>query len=1087
MKSRFLVLSIFLFVFLLTARGERLPLQAYSSAHGLASSVIHHIARDSRGFLWFCGRDGLSRFDGVEFVSFVVADDNPPSLFHFFLETSDGTYWIATDTGLFRVKPEEKTDVVPLSTQLRHGERRLGAKRVTKKYFWTLFEDRNGTLWAGGDTLFRIEQTEAEEVVTTEVGFDEEARAKGLTLLRDLTGAPDGSVWGAYWNGLVRILPNGKLQVYKIPTFTDYQDSYNIISDRQGRIWFAHSTGLFVLKPRLVSDLSAVPDRSVIKLEPRTVSIGRSGQSVLPNEEDGIVQLVPASGSTETVKDNRELTVMFESRDGRVWVPFRDSLFVFNGNRFAQITDSYGLGGQVRSIVEDDVGNLWFGSFSGVTRLSGTGLITYNRNAGLDQPNVHLIQSGPRGELLVVHGEWNVSRKTPDGFETVRLNVPPEAHYSWTSWPVFIDQNGAIWALSTNGLYRFPPRPSFREQTSQVPEKIVASPFLPASAAAYRAFSDRSGNVWISLRGSAGNRLIRYRDGELTDVSELPGYPRGFAVVSFAEDSQGTLWMGFYGRDGLFRFDGKEFVAILPEDGLIAGSIFAIHFDRRQRMWIASTGAGVAEVQDIATRPISLRRFDRSNGLASDNVRCLAGDNSGTVFAGTVRGVTRIEPETGLLSDITTADGLAADFVQSATPDADGAVWFGTSNGISRYEPTPSVRRQAPPVYISELEIAGEQYSISEFGQTIVEGLVTAYNRNNVRIDFVSAGDLGNVRYQYRLESGAISDWSSPGSQRSVNFSGLAPGDYRFLVRTVTLGGAVSEFPAAVSFRVSPPFWRSWWFISLAVILVCAGLTAFYRFRTEKLRQVNSALSDAREAEARLGQAREERLDELQKVRTRIATDLHDDIGASLTQIAVLSEVARKSVSGDAGSTVRPLESIAATSHELVEAMSDIVWAINPRKDSLRELILRMRRFASDLFTAHDIEFELIATDEEMPVAIGANVRREVFSIFKECVSNIVRHAGAQVVSINLDADRESVRMEIRDDGRGFDTNTVLAEDFSPAKGGNGLINIRRRARDLGGECVIVSSGPGTTVLLRVPLHRDFTSHIDGEVAEDLV
>jgi signal transduction histidine kinase len=329
------------------------------------------------------------------------------------------------------------------------------------------------------------------------------------------------------------------------------------------------------------------------------------------------------------------------------------------------------------------------------------------------------------------------------------------------------------------------------------------------------------------------------------------------------------------------------------------------------------------------------------------------------------------------------------------------------------------------------------------------------------------------VRYQFKLEGAKDTEWSAPTEQCAVNFANLTPGEYRFLVRAVSSGGAASETPAVVAFRIRPPFYQTWWFLAAASLFITLVLYSIYRYRTDNLLKINAALRETQIAEEKVLRAREEKLAELERVRTRIATDLHDDIGSSLTQIAVLSEVARNQATGfQSESLSLPLERIKGVSRELVEAMSDVVWAINPQKDNLRDLVQRMRRFASDVCVGRNIHFELNAPPLEMSVQLGANIRREVFAIFKESVNNAVKYSEAKRVVADFRVEGHALTLQISDDGRGFEMETVLSDDFSPDMGGNGLVNMRRRARELGGTCRIISfPGGGTTVLLETPLH----------------
>jgi signal transduction histidine kinase len=224
-------------------------------------------------------------------------------------------------------------------------------------------------------------------------------------------------------------------------------------------------------------------------------------------------------------------------------------------------------------------------------------------------------------------------------------------------------------------------------------------------------------------------------------------------------------------------------------------------------------------------------------------------------------------------------------------------------------------------------------------------------------------------------------------------------------------------------------------------------------------------VTDRKKSEAKLQNAREERLRELEQVRRRIAADLHDDIGSSLTQISIFSEVLQQRIDKTNERVSEPLEFIASSSRELVDAMSDIVWAINPNKDFLSELSGKMRRFASDVFTARNIEFTYAAASSA-DIALGANLRREVFLIFKEAVNNIVKHAACNRVEIELNIENSEIRLSLRDDGRGFET--------AHQNGGHGLVNMNARANGLGGKLEIASGKTsGTIITLVVPLQSE--------------
>jgi signal transduction histidine kinase len=261
-------------------------------------------------------------------------------------------------------------------------------------------------------------------------------------------------------------------------------------------------------------------------------------------------------------------------------------------------------------------------------------------------------------------------------------------------------------------------------------------------------------------------------------------------------------------------------------------------------------------------------------------------------------------------------------------------------------------------------------------------------------------------------------------------------------VRAINAEGVASENPARVSFAIARPIWQRCWFLLLIATAIALTSYVVYRYRVAQLLK-------------------------LERVRTRIASDLHDDIGSSLSQIAILSEVARHK-SGDNGAA-EPLRRIADTSRDMVDSMSDIVWAINPQKDHLSDVIHRMRRFAGDTFDSTDIAYRFEFDEATHDVSLGADLRRETYLIFKECVNNIAKHSNADNVNISVNVVGSSLVVTIADDGLGFDVAKTLGGE-SNGYGGNGLFNMKKRAERLGGEFAIESTtGAGTTIRFEVP------------------
>ena len=305
------------------------------------------------------------------------------------------------------------------------------------------------------------------------------------------------------------------------------------------------------------------------------------------------------------------------------------------------------------------------------------------------------------------------------------------------------------------------------------------------ASSTYRSFEDRQGDIWISNRAAPdaddskfGLSKFNRSTGKFHAFSEAENYPSRKSASAFAEDAAGNLWIGFY-EGGLVRYSGGRFTEITH--GLPEGLITDLHLDKKGRLWLSTAFSGLSRVDDLNAGVLKFVTYKTDNGLASNNVRSIAEDNLGQIYAGSARGVDRISPETGHIKHYSTSDGLAGDFVNSAFCDSDGVLWFGTPNGLSRLVPQQDRKTAAPPIWLGGLRIAGESQVVSDLGVAEISNLELAPAQNNLQIDFFGLDFSPNrsLRYQYMLEGGD-KNWSAPTEERTVNFSNLSAGNYRF-------------------------------------------------------------------------------------------------------------------------------------------------------------------------------------------------------------------------------------------------------------------------------------------------------------------
>jgi signal transduction histidine kinase len=372
--------------------------------------------------------------------------------------------------------------------------------------------------------------------------------------------------------------------------------------------------------------------------------------------------------------------------------------------------------------------------------------------------------------------------------------------------------------------------------------------------------------------------------------------------------------------------------------------------------------------------------------------------------------------------------------MQGALRDRHGALWFTYNGAILRLVPGPEPDPPAPRVFINTVSVAGRDHPVSAVGAHAIDGIVVPSGAT-FRVAFGAPwyGAPGDLTYQYQLE-GIDQDWVGAAESRSVSYAGIAAGSYTLKVRARARGLASPEV-ATVRFAVVPPFWQRPAF--LLPLGLAAALLVYGTYRVRLRRALEFA-----------------------NMRTRIATDLHDDIGADLTRIGILSEVVRHQVGSDHPEDTR-LASIAALARESVEAMSDIVWAINPERDSLADLTRKVRDVAEAVAAASDVELDLSLPGAATTTRLDMDVRRDLFLICKEALNNAVRHAHPRHLRLSLREDVGRLLLEVADDGVGFDAERSYE--------GNGLASMRRRAKRIGGA-LSVRSEPGQGTIVRVTL-----------------
>lgn len=1043
--SKFLlILYCILAAFSLSVCGQKLSVTHFTINDGLPQNTINCISQDEKGFFWIGTSGGLARFDGHEFVKFTQQQGLPSNIIFDFLKSDDGNFWLATKNGLVKFNPEGTiyNHVVTIEDSAALTEPPMfttyNLPNPKRNRFTKLLQSSDGKIWVGTEIgLFRLAKN-ANEYRFEEI--DIKLPPNSDKQIYEIYEDKKGAVWVGTEQTLTRISPANRVTYYQSEIPSAVFDV--VLEDGQNRIWVGtNHQGLFQF-------------------------------TVDENETPQLVRQFATGHDSEI----EWIDTISESGDGKLWIGGTNGLYEFQSadNKLFRYTRSSGLDfNRFQLSFKDRRGNLWLGTQSnGVYRLSFDGLVSFEaetnisfiKSIGFDKDNNVLLTGFLMNTALDKEGakvqreisgkvsppiEWHLGRLNENGFFWLIPNFPrPITEYGWGGNQLSLQtRNGEWWVVTAEGLFRFP-AVEFENLKTTVPIAVYDEKTGLDSGNILHVFEDSPGNIWIATGGDGGSGLFKWEKatGTLRDMSATEGFSVMIKkeaimkewITSIAEDRRGNVWFSLL-RQGFARLRNGKIDFWGNEQNVPPGGVASLFFDRENRLWAATRENGILRIDNPEAENPAIVNYTNANGLSSNRTLSIAQDKQGFIYIGTDRDVNLLNPQTERFRQLKLSKSLSQREFRSAICDKTGTLWFGTTEGLVKYTPSPDEFAAPPEILITGASIEGIPQKISAVGTTALNLPTLAPEQNQVRIDFVSLSDFDDedIFYQYKLDDDG--DWSKPNKEKFVNFANLSAGNYQILIRAVTSGGDVGENPAIISFKILSPIYLRWWFIALLFLLIGAIVYTFYRARIQKLL-------------------------EIERARTLIATDLHDDIGSNLSKISVLSEVVRMQLANEGNSDNKLLGSIAEISRESVSSMRDIIWAINPKRDSALEIIRKMREYAEELFVPKGITVKFAEPDKGAKIKLPMDVRRDLYLIFKEAVNNIAKHSNCTAVKIDFNIHHQEIILQIEDNGRGFDLNEP--------KNGNGLPNMQNRVEKLRGYFQIESEpNHGTKINVRIPQH----------------
>jgi ligand-binding sensor domain-containing protein/signal transduction histidine kinase len=947
------------------------------------------------------------------------------------VQTRDGYLWLGTFDGLVRF------DGVNFAVFNSMNTRGLQNARIT-----ALFEDDSGVLWIGHETG-EITQYRGGQFSPVSLGFSWVGGP-----IEAIEADQDGDLWLASNGGGLFRLRDGLCSKANEP---EKGWPAWVVRDKNRKLWAVSNgsvgnLGAGIFKPLRFDDADIMTNKYERVLPARD-----GGWWVLRDRRIGKWK---AGRWEETPRPmawtNDFATALLEMPSGSLLIgTFRNGLYLFGpGSATMHFTRADGMSSdQVASLLEDREGNIWIGTGNGLDALRVRKVEMLNPPDQWGGHNVLSFWVQPDGSAWIGTKGAGLYHYEPSGSNAQWSCFNQTNHlaalYVWSvlqsrSGELFIGTWGGGLLVEKLGHFQSP------GELSKITAGVLAL------------YEGKSGELWIGT--TVG--LQRYADDKLTLVAGQKELSVA-DVRSITESSDGTLWFGMSGG-GLASLQHGTLKQFRKHDGLSSDFVHCLYADTDGALWIGTADNGLCRLQHGKFSTIS-----KDEGLPSSAIVHIVDDSNGDLWLGTEHGILRVsKTELNRCADrlertihclsYGKAEGLAAQscpggFEPGACKAPDGRLWFPTTKGIAIVDPTDvATNRAAPPVVIEEFTVDGK--AVTQLGAQVAPGK----QRFELRYTGLSFADPDRVCFKYKLD-GLESDWVDAGTRRIAQYSYLKPGQYTFHVIACNNDEVWNETGASLDFTVQPHFWQTWWFL---VVAMASGVG-----------MVGGGVSLVAQRRERRKLAQLEKQQAVEKERARIARDIHDDLGASLTRIAMLSQTMRKNLAGHS-QEASAAERVNSIARDLTRAMDEIVWAVNPKHDTLDSLATYLGGFAQDILAPAGIRCRLNVPVCLPPLAVTAEIRHNVFLAFKETLHNVLKHANASEVEISLETAPTGFALIIADNGCGFALPPTQEAGVAPGErqrlgGGNGLFNVRKRLEDLGGRCEWESApGLGTHVRL---------------------
>ncbi len=920
----------------------------------------------------------ISEAQKFPFRTYSIENGLSESVVNTIVQDQDDYVWIGTGYGLNRFDGLNFKSYFVEDGLLNNG-------------IQSLYADEKGELWIGTEGGVNVMREDSIHSVS-ELGPLQSSTI--LSIYEDsqntLWFATDGEgVW--HWD------PDNELTQYQEVNGMGSDRVRAVAEDQQRVMWFATRDGLTKLEDgnfRTFTTRHGLLDdrlRDLVLMNDGTLWVAtRGGLCRVQNEDVGCF-------TEEDGLINNRIQSISKDADENLWLGTEEGASYFEDGEFTNYSVDEGL---VNNIIHatffDREENIWFGTFGGgVSLLLGHQFQNYTIEEGLPNNVITSIAEDQKGQFWVSTYGGGLTKIVDGNLETLNTSdgLVDNKVYTLRTDPQNRLLIGTRWGFSIFDDANFN---NFDE--TELPHRKIRS-ILPL---------DNSSEIVL---GTYGEGIISYQDNAFSELTEEDGLANN-TVMGLEKASDGSIWAATYG--GVSHIQDTSFTNYTIQDGLPHNGVLDVLLDNSGELWVATFG-GIARFTGDGFESIRLE-----DGLPDEVCYFIEQDDRGIYWIGTNKGVIRFDyqryqsgtdnSDTQIFQLLTKEQGLTSNEMNAGASfkDSQGRLWFGSVGGVSVFNPSKEkMIDKTPKVHIKGISVSGEHIPIKK-------ELDIGSDNHNITFDFIgiSFSAPHQMKYRYRLKNSG-EGWQET-TQRSVRYSALMPGDYTFEVRAQNAGGQWSEQTARIGFTVQAPFWLQWWFIAVVVLAITAVvlfINHYYRIK---------------------------KMIEMERMRVRIASDLHDDVGSSLTEIALQSDFLQTMNVSD--KLQDSLKQIGVQSRKIVSSLDDIVWSIDARNDTIGDLTDRMQDYINNVLTDKDVHYHF---DGDMQQKLEVSLKENLYLIFKESINNISKHSNADRVDITLAANGTNFLMKISDNG---------TEVSGTRKTGQGLQNMKMRAKRIDAE-----------------------------------